>query len=142
MPVSPAARSITLATSASGMAGPEVDVVDTTRNERSGGHSFSVSTNSTTDSPRGRPSAEYDPSVMRPYTGGMAGPPAYPPYPLYGYAPPGRPGPGGMMPGGLNAADEGAPLRRYDFTLQFAWKPVVPAEPKPAADEAGAPAGN
>ncbi len=54
----------------------------------------------------------------------------------------GSPGPGGMMPGGLNAADEGAPLRRYDFTLQFAWKPVVPAEPKPAADEAGAPAGN
>ncbi|MFM7077694.1 MAG: hypothetical protein ACKO3G_16745 [Planctomycetaceae bacterium] len=54
----------------------------------------------------------------------------------------GSPGPGGMMPGGLGAVDEGAPLRRYDFILQFAWKPVVPAEPKPAADEAGAPARN
>ncbi|MFM7249674.1 MAG: type IV pilus assembly protein PilM [Planctomycetaceae bacterium] len=54
----------------------------------------------------------------------------------------GPPGPGGMMPGGFGAADEGAPLRQYDFILQFAWKPVVPAEPKPAADEAGAPAGN
>jgi hypothetical protein len=47
--------------------------------------------------PRERTSAEYDPSMMRPYTGSMAGPPSYTPYPMYGYAPPGRAGPGGMI---------------------------------------------
>ena len=59
-----------------------------------------------------------------------------------GMAADGSVGPGAMMPGGFGADDEGAPLRRYDFILQFAWKPVIPAEPKPAADAAAPAAGN
>ena len=42
-------------------------------------------------------------------------------------------GPGGAMPGmgmgmGMGMAGDGTPLRRYDFILQFAWKPTVPGE--------------
>jgi hypothetical protein len=44
--------------------------------------------------------------------------------------PPGMGGPGGF------GMDEGTPLRRYDFILQFAWVPTVPGDaPKPAEGE-------
>ncbi|RLS28774.1 MAG: type IV pilus assembly protein PilM [Planctomycetota bacterium] len=63
---------------------------------------------------------------------------------------PGRGTPGmrmGMGPGGPGAGfggpgfggdDEGVPLRRYDFVLQFTWQPTVPGAPKPAAGDAAA----
>ena len=49
-------------------------------------------------------------------------------------------GPGGGMMPGMGQGDEGTPLRRYDFVLQFAWQPTVPGTPKPAAE--GEAAGN
>lgn len=65
-----------------------------------------------------------------------------------GSAPPGM-GPPGMVPPGMGPGmgpgmvpgmgpgmgmDEGTPLRRYDFILQFGWQPAVPGAPKPAAE--------
>ena len=53
---------------------------------------------------------------------------------------PGMMGPGipGMMgSGGMGGAEEGTPLRRYDFVLHFTWQPVVPGMPKLAAEGDG-----
>ena len=53
-----------------------------------------------------------------------------------------RPPRGSMMPPGMGGTggfgmDEGTPLRRYDFILQFAWQPNVPGEAqKPAEGDA------
>ena len=38
------------------------------------------------------------------------------------------------IPGMGQMMDEGTPLRRYDFVLQFGWQPTVPGAPKPAAE--------
>jgi len=40
----------------------------------------------------------------------------------------------GAIPGMGQMMDEGTPLRRYDFVLQFGWQPTVPGAPKPAAE--------
>lgn len=65
---------------------------------------------------------------------------------MRGSMPPGGPPGMGIMPdgggpGGFSMVEEGAALRRHDFIVQFAWKPTVPGEPKPAA-EGDAAAGN
>lgn len=73
-----------------------------------------------------------------PSAGPLGGPPAGPTgsrpprgsmMPPGGSMPPGMGGPGGF------AMDEGTPLRRYDFILQFAWQPTVPTDaPKPPVE--------
>jgi hypothetical protein len=50
---------------------------------------------------------------------------------------PGMMGPGMMGSGGMGGAEEGTPLRRYDFVLHFTWQPVVPGMPKLAAEGDG-----
>ena len=55
MPVSPPTFSITFCTSLNGMAGPDFELGLTTLNERSGGRSFSLNSNSSSHSPLGLP---------------------------------------------------------------------------------------